>query len=122
MWISSDGAGTVNGPNAGPRVLDEKHVPILYIDMDLYLPKLKLDPAARSRVLYGAHQIAGRLEDMPLKSDYGAAESRALGPVPENKGLAALGKLGFSGSLTLGSWIPDVMAHGGGRRNSRQRG
>src|SRR4029078_2486060 len=48
------------------------------------------------------------------KSDYGAAESKAASPVPENEGLATLGKLGFSGSLTLGSWIPDVMAHGGG--------
>ena len=91
---------------------DEEHVPILYIDMDTYLPKLKLAPDARSKVLYGAHYISGRIIDLPLKGDYGDAESKAAGPVPENTGLAGLGKLGFSGSLALGSWVPDVMAHG----------
>ena len=115
VWISSgQGPAPLTVGTLVREFFDEKHVPILYIDMDLYLPKLKLDPAARSQVLYGAHRIAGRLDDLPLKSDYGAAESKAAGPVPENKGLATLGKLGFSGSLTLGSWIPDVMAHGGG--------
>jgi creatinine amidohydrolase len=94
---------------------DEEHVPILYIDMDIYLPKLKITPEARSRALYGAHYITGRLIDLPLKGDYGEAESKAAGPVPENTGLAGLGKLGYTGSLSLGSWVPDVMAHGGGR-------
>jgi len=94
---------------------DETHVPILYIDMDLFLPKLKLEAGSTSRSLYGAHMITGRLEDMPLQGDYGPRESAAAGPVPENEGLATLGKLGYSGSLTLGSWVPDVMAHGGGR-------
>jgi creatinine amidohydrolase len=94
---------------------DVEHVPILYIDMDTYLPKLKLPADARSKALYGAHYIAGRIVDIPLKGDYGEAESKAAGPVPENTGLAGLGKLGFSGSLYLGSWVPDVMAHGGGR-------
>ena len=97
------------------EIFDEEHVPILYIDMDTYLPKLKIDPEARSRVLYGAHYITGRLIDLPLKGDYGEAESKAAGAVPENTGLAGLGKLGYSGSLSLGSWVPDVMAHGGGR-------
>ena len=92
---------------------DEKHVPILYIDMDLYMPKLNLKPAERDKLMWGAHAIAGRLEDLPLKGDYGAAESKAAGVVPPNTGLAALGKLGLSGSLTLGSWVADVMAHGG---------
>jgi creatinine amidohydrolase len=91
---------------------EETHVPILYIDMDTYLPRLNLPATARTRVLYGAHHIAGRLEDLPLQGDYGAKESEASGPIPVNEGLAALGKLGFSGSLTLGSYIPDVMAHG----------
>src|SRR5438132_111142 len=50
-----------------------------------------------------------------LKGDYGPKESQAAGVVPENTGLAALGKLGYSGSLSLGSYIPDVMAHGSGR-------
>jgi creatinine amidohydrolase len=91
---------------------EETHVPILYIDLDAYLPRLNLTATARSRVLYGGRHIAGRLEDLPLQGDYGAKESEAAGPVPVNEGLAALGKLGFSGSLTLGSYIPDVMAHG----------
>ncbi len=94
---------------------DSEHVPLLYIDMDHYLPRLNLPADARSRVLYGAHYITGRIIDLPLKGDYGEVESRAAGPIPENTGLAGLGKLGFSGSLYLGSWVPDVMAHGSGR-------
>lgn len=94
---------------------DEEHVPILYIDMDTYLPKLKLGPEAISKALYGAHYIAGRIIDLPLKGDYGNAESKAAGEVPVNTGLAGLSKLGYAGSLTLGSWVPDVMAHGNGR-------
>ena len=70
---------------------------------------------ARSKVLYGAHYITGRIIDLPLKGDYGEAESKAAGPVPENTGLAGLSRLGYAGSLFLGSWVPDVMAHGGGR-------
>ncbi|MCU1329373.1 MAG: putative amidase [Bryobacterales bacterium] len=92
---------------------DEKHVPILYIDMDHYLPRLNLAPDARGKLMYGTHYLAGRIIDIPLQSDYGKAESSATGPVPENTGLAGLGKLGYSGSETLGSWVPDVMAHGG---------
>jgi len=94
---------------------DQEHVPILYIDMDTYLPKLKLPPDARSKVLYGAHHITGRIIDLPLKGEYGEAESLPAGSIPENSGLAGLGKLGYSGSLSLGSWVPDVMAHGGER-------
>jgi creatinine amidohydrolase len=93
---------------------EETHVPILYINMDTYLPRLQLKPEERSRLLYGAHAITGRLEDMALQGEYGPAEMHAAGPIPENKGLATLGKLGFSGSLTLGSWVADVMAHAGG--------
>lgn len=92
---------------------EETQVPILYIEMDRHLPRLDVAREDRDKLIYGAHLIAGRLEDLPLKGDYGEAESKAGGPVPENEGLAALGKLGFSGSLTLGSFIPDVMAHGG---------
>ncbi len=94
---------------------DEEHVPILYIDMDAYLPKLKLAPDARSKLMYGTHYIAGRIIDIPCKGDYGEAESEPAGPIPENTGLAGLSKLGYSGSLTLGSWVPDVMAHGNGK-------
>lgn len=102
----------------GPMVrefYDELHVPILYIDMDTYLPKLKLAQDARSRMMYGCHYLAGRIIDIPLAGEYGEAESKASGPIAENTGLAGLSKLGYSGSLSLGSWVPDVMAHGGGR-------
>jgi len=94
---------------------DETHVPILYIEMDTYLPKLKLTTDAREKLMYGTHYIAGRIEDIPVQGDYGHAESVAAGAVPENKGLAGLSKLGYSGSLYLGSWVPDVMAHGNGK-------
>lgn len=94
---------------------DEMHVPILYIEMDRYLPKLKLPAEAHSKMMYGAHYLAGRIIDIPIQGDYGETESKAAGPIPENKGLAGLSKLGYSGSLSLGSWVPDVMAHGDGR-------
>jgi creatinine amidohydrolase len=116
VYISSgQGPAPLTAGTLVREFYDEEHVPILYIDMDTYLPKLKIAAEARSRVLYGAHYITGRLIDLPLKGDYGEAESKAAGPIPENTGLAALGKLGYSGSLSLGSWVPDVMAHGGGR-------
>lgn len=115
VWLSSgQGPAALTVGTLVREFFEETHVPILYIDMDTYLPKLKLAPDARSKVLYGAHYITGRLEDLPLHGDYGPRESQPAGPVPQNEGLATLGRLGFSGSLTLGSWIPDVMAHGGG--------
>jgi creatinine amidohydrolase len=115
VWLSSgQGPAPLTVGTLVREFFEETHVPILYIDMDLYLPRLNLAADARSRVLYGAHYIAGRIDDIPLRGDYGPQESRAAGPVPENEGLAALGKLGLSGSLTLGSWVPDVMAHGSG--------
>lgn len=94
---------------------DQKHVPILYIDMDAYLPRLKISPDAHSKLMYGTHYIADRMIDIPLQGEYGPAESSAAATIPENTGLAGLGKLGYSGSLYLGSWVPDVMAHGSGR-------
>src|SRR5215472_1474659 len=116
VYLSSgQGPAPLTGGTLAREFYDEYHVPILYIDMDTYLPKLKLPSDARSKALYGAHYIAGRIIDLPLKGDYGEAESRAAGPIPENTGLAGLSKLGYSGSLSLGSWVPDVMAHGGGR-------
>jgi creatinine amidohydrolase len=116
VYISSgQGPAPLTGGTLVREFFDEFHVPLLYIDMDTYLPKLKISPEARSKALYGAHYIAGRLIDLPLKGDYGEAESKAAGAVPENAGLAGLSKLGYSGSLSLGSWVPDVMAHGGGR-------
>jgi len=81
--------------------------------MDHYMPRLNLTAESRDKLMYGTHYLAGRIIDIPLQGDYGNAESNATGPVPENAGLAGLGKLGYSGSETLGSWVPDVMAHGG---------
>ena len=116
VWLSSgQGPAPLTVGTLVREFFEETHVPILYIDMDTYLPKLKLAADARSKTLYGAHYIAGRIEDIPLQGDYGPKESQAAGVVPENTGLAALGKLGYTGSLSLGSYIPDVMAHGSGR-------
>jgi creatinine amidohydrolase len=116
VYISSgQGPAPLTAGTLVREFYDQEHVPILYIDMDTYLPKLKLPPDARSKALYGAHYITGRLIDLPVKGDYGEAESKPAGPVPENTGLAGLNKLGYAGSLSLGSWVPDVMAHGGGR-------
>ncbi len=113
VWISSgQGPAALTVGTLVREFFDEKHVPILYIDMDEYLPKLKLPADARTKVLYGAHYITGRIEDLPLKGDYGEAESHSATTVPPNTGLTTLGKLGYSGSLYLGSWVPDVMAHG----------
>jgi creatinine amidohydrolase len=116
VYISSgQGPAPLTAGTLVREFYDQEHVPILYIDMDTYLPKLKLPADARSKALYGAHYITGRLIDLPIKGDYGEAESKPAGPVPENTGLAGLNKLGYGGSLSLGSWVPDVMAHGGGR-------
>lgn len=115
VYISSgQGPAPLTGGTLVREFFDEEHVPILYIDMDTYFPKLKLSPKARDKALYGAHYITGRLIDLPLQGDYGEAESKAAGPVPTDTGLAGLSKLGYSGSLSLGSWVPDVMAHGRG--------
>lgn len=112
---SSQGPAPLTVGTLVREFFDEEHVPILYIEMDTYLPKLKLSPESRDKLLYGAHYISGRIIDLPLKGDYGEAESMAAGPVPDNTGLAGLSKLGYSGSLKLGSWVPDVMAHGSGK-------
>jgi creatinine amidohydrolase len=115
VYISSgQGPAPLTGGTLVREFFDEYRVPLLYVDMDVYLPKLKLPQDARSKALYGAHYITGRIIDLPVKGDYGEAESKATGPVPENTGLAGLGRLGYSGSLALGSFVPDVMAHGGG--------
>ena len=115
VYLSSgQGPAPLTGGTLVREFFDEHRVPLLYIDMDIYLPKLKLAADARSKALYGTHYITGRIIDLPLKGEYGEAESKAAGPVPENTGLAGMGRLGYSGSLSLGSFVPDVMAHGGG--------
>jgi creatinine amidohydrolase len=115
VWLTaSHGPGPLTVGTLAREFFEETHVPILYIDMDLYLPKIGVTAAQRNRVLFGAHAITGRLEDLPLQGDYGDKEMRPAGVVPVNTGLQKLSKLGYSGSLSLGSYIPDVMAHGGG--------
>jgi creatinine amidohydrolase len=112
VYVSySHGPAPLTAGTVVREFFDKTRVPILYINMDTYLPRLKLQPAERDRVLYGAHQITGRLEDLALKGEYADLPDPKL---PPNTGLATLGKLGFSGSLALGSWINDAMAHSGG--------
>lgn len=57
--------------------------------------------------------MTSRMEDLPLKGDYSSALTQAPPDILENEGLKELSKLGFSGNLTLGSWISHSMAHGG---------
>ena len=109
---SSHGPAPLTVGTLAREFFEETRVPILYINMDTYLPRLQLKPEERSRMLYGGHWMTGRIEDLALKGEYGQSQAAAP-PTPENKGLATLGKLGFSGSLSLGSWINDAMAHGG---------
>ena len=119
VWISSgQGPAPLTVGTMVREFFDEMHVPILYVDMGALLPKLnlKLSEEARSRTIYGSHYIAGRIEDLPLKGDYGPEAGSIESNAPRNEGLATLSKLGYSGSLFLGSWIPNVMAHGGGAR------
>ncbi len=89
---------------------EETQTPILYLDMGAQWRRLNVSAEERQRALYGVHEMAGRLEDLPLAGEY--AETPLA--VPENKGLAALNRLGLGGSLQVGSWIADEMAHGGG--------
>lgn len=95
------------------QFFEEERVPILYIDVDRHMERLEIQTAQRSRIVFGAHRIAGRLEDMPLRGDYGPGVGEPPAHMPDNKGLDRLKELGFAGSLTLGSWIPDSMSHGG---------
>ena len=94
------------------QFFEEERVPILYIEMGAHLRKLGISRDEYSKAVYGAHLLAGRLKDIPLRGDYGEGVGHAEN-IPENKGLQKLGELGFSGSLTLGSWIADTLAHGG---------
>src|ERR1051325_2443493 len=72
VYISSgQGPAPLTGGTLVREFFDVEHVPILYIDMDMFLPKLKLAADARSKALYGAHYITGRIVDIPLKCDYG---------------------------------------------------
>lgn len=110
VYVSmSHGPAALTVGTLAREFFEETRVPILYINMDTYLPRLKLTPEQYTKTMYGAHWMTGRIEDLPIQGDYPAIEIPHL---PENTGLATLGKLGFSGSLALGSWVADVMAHG----------
>lgn len=115
IYVSAgQGPAPLTGGVLAREFYDTMHVPILYIDMDTYLPRMKLPGNMMEqfeKMMYGAHYIAGRITDIPLASDYGAAESAGMNSPPDT-GLQELSKMGLSGSLTLGSWQIDVMAHG----------
>lgn len=114
VWVSiSHGPAALTVGTLARQFFEEERAPILYVDLDQHKSKLEIAPADRSHTVYGAHAIAGRLEDIPLKGDYGVNALEARAHAPENEGLARLSELGYSGSLRLGSWIPDVLAHGG---------
>jgi creatinine amidohydrolase len=97
---------------------EECQVPILYLDMNVHFPKLKLGPEVADRVMYGARYLAGRIEDIPLQGDYAPVAATSGATAAKNPGQAALGKLGYSGSVALGSWNADVMDHDGARGKS----
>jgi creatinine amidohydrolase len=113
IFISAgQGPAPMTGAVLAREFYDTMRVPILYINMNTYLPRLKLPASGTNRLLYGCHYIAGRIIDIPLAGDYGPAESTYT-PPPPDEGLDDLNKLGYGGSLSLGYWQPDVMSHGG---------
>ena len=116
VWVSvSHGPAALTLGTLARQFFEEERVPILYVDVDRHMERLEIPAAERSRIVFGAHQIAGRLEDLPVRGDYGPGVGEPPSDLPENEGLKRLGALGFSGSLTLGSWIADTMSHGGSR-------
>ena len=116
VYLSSGhGPAPLTGATLAREFFEETHVPILYIEMGQHLRSLNISREMMSKAVYGCHYIAGRLIDLPLQGDYGPKESGPAGHVPENIGLSKLAKMHYSGSLALGSWIADTMAHGGRR-------
>ncbi len=115
VYVSSgQGPAPLTAGTLVREMFDEFRIPLLYIEMGDTIRRLNIPAANRNRALYGAHYITGRIIDIPIKGDYGPLEAGEAGPSPANAGYEALVKLGFSGSLNLGSFINDVMAHGGG--------
>ena len=95
---------------------DEYRVPIVFIDMNPTITRLKIPAEARTKVLYGLFALTGNLIDLALKGEYGPSTDTS--PIPQNPGLSALNRLGYSGSDRLGSWVADPRAHGGGGGNA----
>lgn len=114
VWISvSHGRAVLTVGALARQFFEEERVPILFIDMDQPMVKLDIRREDRSHTIYDAHAITDRLEDIPLKGDYGSDTFTEAGGGPENEGLARLRESDCAGSLTLGSWFPDVLAHSG---------
>ena len=114
VWLSiSHGPAALTAGTLARQFFEEERVPILYVDLDQKMAKMKIPAAERSLTIYGAHALAGRLEDIPLQGDYGADVLGRTAETPHNEGLAKLSELGYTGSLALGSWIADVLAHAG---------
>jgi len=114
VYLSSGhGPAPLTGATLVREFFEETHVPILYIEMGEHLRSLGLTREQMSKAVWGCHSIAGRLIDLPLQGDYGEKEASPAGHLAENAGLSKLGKLHYTGSLSLGSWIADAMAHGG---------
>lgn len=88
--------------------LDETQTPILAIDAVVTARRLKIETA---RLAYGAYSLLGRIGDLPLAADAPPGTQGGGGAEADNAGLAALRKLGYSGSLTLGFWYADPNAH-----------
>ncbi len=116
VYLSSGhGPAPITGATLAREFYEETHVPIIYVEMGEHLQAIGLSREDMSKAVYGCHRIAGRLIDLPVQGDFGDKESKPAGPVVEDRGLAKLAELHFTGSLSMGSWIPDVMAHGGSR-------
>lgn len=116
VYLSSGhGPAPLTGGVLVREFFEETHVPIIYVEMGEHLGEIGLSRADMSKSVYGLARLAGRLIDYPVQGDFGDKESHPAGPVPENKGQAKLAELHFTGSLSMGSWIADVMAHGGSR-------
>jgi creatinine amidohydrolase len=82
---------------------DETKDPILYIETGLLMRKVKAD---FNKVLFGAYQIAGRLEDIPLNV------TQVMPEHPADPGIAKLQALGPA-SGAVGAYFGDPGEHGG---------
>lgn len=92
------------------ETFDKFRAPLMYLEMGEQMARLKIPAEARSKLIYGTHHITGRMIDLALKGEYGEGSTD---PIPVNPGMEELGKLGFTGSMTVGSWISDYRGHGG---------
>jgi len=92
------------------ETFDKFRAPLMYLEMGEQMARLKVPAEARSKLIYGTHHITGRMIDLALKGEYGEGPTD---PIPVNPGMEELGKLGFTGSMTVGSWITDYRGHGG---------